>query len=61
MTSILSDIDVSVETRVMEDCHRIGKSNNGSKKNIIRFVNRKLCKKALLNSKQLERTGLKKL
>ena len=44
----------------MEECHRIGKSNNGSKKTIIRFVNRKYCKKALLNRKQLERIDLKK-
>ena len=58
--SILSDIDVNVESREVEDCHRIGKSNNGSKKTIIRLVNRKCCKKALLNRKQLERTDLRK-
>ena len=55
VTSILSDIDVNVESREVEDCHRIGKSNYGSKKTIIRFVNRKYCKKALLNRKQQER------
>ena len=55
VTSILSDIYVNVESREVEDCHRIGKSNNGSKKTIIRFINRKYCKKALLNRKQLER------
>ena len=60
VTSILSDIDVNVESREVEECHRIGKSNNGSKKTIIRFVNRKYCKKALLNRKQLERINLKK-
>ena len=60
VTSILSDIDVNVESREVEECHRIGKSNNGSKKTIIRFVNRKYCKKALLNRKQLERIDLKK-
>ena len=60
VTSILSDIDVNVESREVEDCHRIGKSNNGSKKTIIRFINRKYCKKALLNRKQLERIDLKK-
>ena len=39
VTSILSDIDANVESREVEDCHRIGESNNGSKKTIIRFVN----------------------
>ena len=60
ITSILSDIDVNLESRKVEECHRIGKSNNGSEKTIIRFVNRKYCKKALLNRKQLERIDLKK-
>ena len=58
--SILSDIDVNVESREVDDCHRIGKSNNGSKKTIIKFVNRKCCKKALLNRTQLERIDLRK-
>ena len=58
--SILSDIDVNVESREVDDCHRIGKSNNGSKKTIIKFVNRKCCKKALLNRMQLERIDLRK-
>ena len=60
VTSILSDIAVNVEPREVENCHRIGKSNTGSKKIIIRFINMKYCKKALLNRKQLERTDLKK-
>ena len=60
VTSILSDIDVNVESREVQECHRIGKFNNGSRKTIIRFVNRKYCKKALLNRKQLERIDLKK-
>ena len=60
VSSILSDIDVNVESREVEDCHGIGKSNNGSKKTIIRFINRKYCKKALLNRKQLEKIDLKK-
>ena len=60
VTSIVSDTDVNVESREVEECHRIGKSNNGSKKTIIRFVNRKFCKKALLNRKQLERIDLRK-
>ena len=60
VTSILSDIDVNVESREVEDCHRIGKSHNGSKKIIIRFVNRRYWKKPLLHRNQLERIDLKK-
>ena len=41
VTSILLDIDVNVESREMEDCHRIGESNNGSKRTIISFINKK--------------------
>ena len=55
MTPILSDIDGNVESREVEDCHEIGKSNNGSKKTIIRFTNRKYCKKALAIRNQLEK------
>ena len=40
VTLFLLDIDVNVRSREVEDCHRIGKSNNGSKKTIIRFINR---------------------
>ena len=60
MTSILSEIDVNVESREVEDCHRIGKSNNGSKKTIIRFINRKYCKQALFNRKRLETLNYRK-
>ena len=60
VTSILSDIDVNVESREVEDYHRIGKSNNGSKKTIVKLINRKYCKKALLKKKQLKRIDLKK-
>ena len=48
--SILSDADVNAESREVEECHRIGKSNNGSKKTIIRFVNMKCCKLYLTGS-----------
>ena len=55
VTSILTDIDVAVDTNDIEDCHRFGKfdSNSKSKKTIVRFVNRRFCKKALLNKKKL--------
>ena len=48
MTSILSDIDVHVKSREVEDCHRIGESNNSSKKTVVRFTSRKCWKQALL-------------
>ena len=44
VTSILFDIDVNVESREVEDCHRTGKSNNGSKNTIIRLTNINYCK-----------------
>ena len=46
--------DVNVESREVEDCHIIRNFNNGSKKTMIRFTNRKYCKQALLNQKGLE-------
>ena len=36
-----------------EDCHRVGKSNNNSKKVIARFFNRRVVKNALYKRKQL--------
>ena len=45
VTSILSDIDVHVGSREVKDCHRIGKSNNGSKGTIIKFTDRKTISK----------------
>ena len=57
LTLILSDIDGNVDSREVEDCHEIGKSDNDFKMAIIRFTNRKYCKKALLNRNQLERIG----
>ena len=54
--SVLGDIDVEVESSDIEDCHRIGKPDKAnSKKTIIRFANRKYCKKALLNRKKLDK------
>ena len=39
----------------IEACHRIGKSvkKTSSKENFVRFINRKYCKKALVNRKKL--------
>ena len=60
VASILSDTDVNAESREVEDCHRIGKYNNASKKIIIRFINAECCKKAGLKRKQSEGIDLKK-
>ena len=51
---ILDMIEVNVTSRDIEACHRVGKSRNNSKKTIIRFVNRKFAKKALVNRKILK-------
>ena len=55
VTSILSDIGVNIQSEKIETSHRFGKTDRKtiSKKTIIRFVNRKHCKKALLNKKKL--------
>ena len=54
MILVLTDIDVSVESQDIEACHRFGKPDRDkSQKTIVRFVNRKNCKKFLLNKKKL--------
>ena len=55
VSSILSDIVVSIQSEEIEACHRFGKTHRKakSKKTIIRFVNRKHCKKAMLNKKKI--------
>ena len=51
VASILSDIDVDVDFNAVEEGHRFGKpeKTTKSRKTIVRFINRKYCKKALLN------------
>ena len=52
--SDLADIDVFIETQNIEACHRFGKPDRDkSQKTIVRFVNRKNCKKVLFNKKKL--------
>ena len=52
--AILNSINVNLDSSDREACHRIGRSKDGKpKKTIIHIVNRKLCKKALLNRKTL--------
>lgn len=53
VTSLLSDMDVSLEPHDIEDCYRIGLiDKNNSKKTIFRLVNHRYCKKALKTSKK---------
>ena len=53
--SVLSDIEINVFPNDVEACHRIGKpDSNKSKKTIVHFLNRKHCKKALLNRSKLQ-------
>ena len=40
--SVLSDIDVEVESRDIEWCHRMGKPTSETQKTIVRFMNRDL-------------------
>ena len=49
--SVLSNIDVQVEPRDIEACHRIGKPTSKTKEATVRFVNRKNCEKVLANKK----------
>ena len=55
VSSILSDIGVRIQSEGIEAYHRFGKTDRKTKckKTIIRFVNRKHCKKLLLNKKKL--------
>ena len=41
--SALSDIDVQVESKDIEACHRIGKPSFKTQTTIVRYVNRKNC------------------
>ena len=55
VTSIMEDVDVIVQNGDIEACHRIGESDQktSSKKTTARFINRKYCKKALVNRENL--------
>ena len=54
VVNILSAIGVNVSKDDFEDCHRLGKSRNNSKKTIARFTNRKVVKDALYKRKNLK-------
>ena len=53
VVDILKEINVVVSANDIEACHRMGPPKNESKKTIVRFVNRKHAKKALINRKNL--------
>ena len=53
---ILNEINVNVSPKDTEACHRVGVSKNSSKKPIVRFINRKHAKKALISRKKLRKT-----
>lgn len=56
--NLLSEIDVVVEEKDIEACHRIGRrSDKGPRRTVVRFVNRKNCYKIFANKKKLK--GLK--
>ena len=50
----MNKIDLNVSNNDIEACHRLGKQMNKPRRTIIRFVNRKFAKKALLNRKGLK-------
>ena len=50
--AILNSTNVNLDSSDVEDCHRIGRYNNGKpKKTFTRIANRKFCQKASLNRK----------
>ena len=54
VVEVLNKIDLNVSNNDIKSCHRLGKQKNKPRKTIIRFVNRKIAKKALLNRKGLK-------
>ena len=54
---ILNEIIVSVSPKDIEVCNRVGVSKNSSKKTIVRFINRKHTKKAILSRKNLRKSS----
>ena len=51
---IFDAVGVEANSADFEDCHRVGKPKNNSKKVIARFVNQKVVKNALYKRKQLK-------
>ena len=57
VVNIFNEISVNVSPKDIEACHRVGVSKNSSKKTIVRFINRKHAKKALINRKNLKKSS----
>ena len=59
--SVLGDIDVYMKHQDLVVCHRFGEADRQkSKKTIVRFINRKNCKKVLSNKKKLDKIDCRK-
>ena len=58
---VLNKIDINVSNNDIEACHCLGKQKNKPRKTIIRFVNSKFAKKALLNRKGLKHADMSSL
>ena len=54
VVEVLNKINLNVSNNDIEACHRLGKQKNKPRKTIIKFINRKFAKKALLNRKELK-------
>ena len=54
---ILNEISVNVSPKDIEACHRVGLPKNSSKKTIVRFINRKHARKALMSRKNLRKNS----
>ena len=57
---ILKEINIDVNENDIEACHPMGFAKNNSKKTIVRFLNRKYAKKALISRKSLRNNTLRK-
>ena len=55
--NILNKISVNVSPKDIEACHRVDVSKNSSNKTIVRFINRKHVKKALISRKNLRKSS----
>ena len=55
--NILNEISVNVSPKDSEESHRVGVSKNSSKETIVRFINRKHAKKAVISRKNLRKSS----
>ena len=57
VADILNEINVDIPPKDIEAWHCVGVSKNNSKKTIVRFINRKHAKKALISRKNLGKSS----